>query len=1021
MKWKHRSRQETRLKGNAPRQGPENDLSRDSSESGGAIIEVEDTLKAIRTCEGRLQREGRPRDPRDAVELQRLIEIYLQAAGEEGLEELDRAVEVLASSGEAKRAARLAEKFGRFSVAASLYEKCGRLREAADLYERASEPVKAAQILERLRDLYRSALLYERSPATISKSAEIFRTTLVATESWRETTRYPVLDIAASEQAGVIAAGLSNGTAMLLSRDGAVIWKLRLPEGVPATSVSLSRQANLLAIGSEAGALFVCDGDKKILWEHKVASPVYSVSLAPLAELLAEGCDDGSVRLYNARKGKVLWEFTASFSVWSVSTDREGKKVVAGSGDQCLYVLGRDGKLLQTREFDQWVHSVDWSPDGKYIVAGVGWNRVILLANEGREIVFEETLDWPTHSVKFSPDAKTFAVAADEKALLFGIDGKLRWSKSFDAKAYRVIPAGPKHFVVGFEKEGLAGYVLKGLARRAARNYERCEEFGEAAKIYQELGEFDRAHDYYVKAGDLEGEARMLERLGKKREAIEKYLVLNFKERAAELAEELGDFEQAIRLYHELGRGSKAAALSERVGDNEAAASRYRDSGEFGRAAQIYEKIGLKDDALECYRKYLAHKPEEWESAMRFAHLLMEKGDHREAIQVLQRLISQEEYRRESLLMLARCFSSERLYDIAISRYEEYLGKDARVSAQTKEPFYELALLYETVHRYDRAEEIFRELLATDYEFKDVRDRLEKIKELQSAYAGVTSPGAGEKTVLYQEFSPEFKTRYQVVKKLGEGGMGSVFMAKDTRLGRMVALKVIRPQFLRDERFRVRFLREARLAASMQHPNIVQVFDAGAEEDRHYIAMEYIEGESLQHIIQKGPLPIRDALRIALQVVDALAHAHKNGIIHRDIKPANIMIASDTGLVKVMDFGLARAEKETRVTATGAILGSWLYMSPEQAQGQTVDARSDIYAFGTTLYEALVGKPPFVDGDLAFHHVHTPPRPPVELRPEIPQALNELILSCLAKEAEHRPQSAEEIRDSLQRIMQEIS
>jgi len=957
----------------------------------------------------------------DIATMMQYADKYLQKAGGDKVDmpEFDRCAEALIAVGEIKKAANLAEKFKSYVFAAQLYEQCDCLAQAAELYELADDFHSAAVALEKLKNNYRAGCLFEKSPKTLLKSAELFSNTLVARQESKITTRYAVLDIAVSAD-GKAALGFENGTIMLLGSDGELEWKLRLPEGIPASTLSISDQGQRILVGSEKGRYFLYDGEKNLLKEEKLPFAVHSVSINASGECYVVGGDDGSIKFYDAVKGKLLWQHRVSFTVWSVKVDRQGLKVAAGSGDQCLYIFDKNGKEINVKHFPEWVHSVDWDRNGDLLAVAYGRDNLELLSNDGGETVFNENLNMSIHDLRFAADDDYLAVAAHDLGFVFNTDGTMLWSKAFEDKVFRIVPTGGKRLIVGFQKEDASRYSLKNLLRRAALNYERCDCMDEAANIYEGLGEYQEAYKFFIQSNNTEGQARTLVKLDRKAEAVEKYLQIGFKEQAAELSEELGEYETAIALYQQLGINSKAAALSERVGDDKAAASRYRDSGEFQKAARIFDKIGMNKDALECYRNHLAHSPDDWPQVMCFADTLMANADYREAIQVLQRLVMKEEYKQESLLRLARCFSHERLYDIAISRYEDYLGKDEGVTAENKEPYYELALLYETIANYQRTQQIFKDILAADFEFKDVKERLENIKDLQSVYTSSAPPGSGGQTVVHQELSPEFKTRYQVVKKLGEGGMGTVFMANDTRLGRCVALKVIRPQFAAEERFKVRFLREARSAAAVQHPNIVQVYDAGADGDNQYIAMEYIEGRSLRDILDERAFTIEEVLPISMQVCDALACAHRNGIVHRDIKPDNIMLTGNPPQVKVMDFGLARVEQATFVTAEGAVLGSWLYMSPEQASGGTVDARSDIYSLGITLYEILTGKAPFTDGDITFHHVHTPPKPPVETREDIPQALNDLILECLAKKPDDRPKTAAKLGEQFLQIQREV-
>ena len=272
---------------------------------------------------------------------------------------------------------------------------------------------------------------------------------------------------------------------------------------------------------------------------------------------------------------------------------------------------------------------------------------------------------------------------------------------------------------------------------------------------------------------------------------------------------------------------------------------------------------------------------------------------------------------------------------------------------------------------------------------------------------------------------PHLSDRYQIGEVLGFGGMSEVHLARDLRLHRDVAIKVLRADLARDPSFYLRFRREAQNAAALNHPAIVAVYDTGEAETPSgplpYIVMEYVDGVTLRDIVHTdGPLPPRRALEVIADACQALNFSHQNGIIHRDVKPANIMITK-TGAVKVMDFGIARAIADTgnSVTQTAAVIGTAQYLSPEQARGETVDARSDVYSLGCVLYEVLTGEPPFV-GDspvaVAYQHVREDPVPPSLRRAGISPELDAVVLKALAKNPENRYQSAAEMRADLVRV-----
>jgi beta-lactam-binding protein with PASTA domain/predicted Ser/Thr protein kinase len=266
--------------------------------------------------------------------------------------------------------------------------------------------------------------------------------------------------------------------------------------------------------------------------------------------------------------------------------------------------------------------------------------------------------------------------------------------------------------------------------------------------------------------------------------------------------------------------------------------------------------------------------------------------------------------------------------------------------------------------------------------------------------------------------------RYELGEVLGYGGMSEVHKGLDTRLGRDVAVKVLRADLARDPQFQMRFRREAQNAASLNHPAIVSVYDTGEVQSEFgplpYIVMEFVDGQTLREIVKtQGPMTQRQVIEVMADVCAALDFSHRHNIIHRDVKPANIMI-NHAGAVKVMDFGIARALGEGQnVTQTAAVIGTAQYLSPEQARGEAVDARSDVYAAGCVLFELLTGDPPFT-GDtpvaVAYQHVREEPRRPSEVNPSIPSALDAVVLKALSKNPLNRYQSSAEMRSDLVRV-----
>lgn len=261
--------------------------------------------------------------------------------------------------------------------------------------------------------------------------------------------------------------------------------------------------------------------------------------------------------------------------------------------------------------------------------------------------------------------------------------------------------------------------------------------------------------------------------------------------------------------------------------------------------------------------------------------------------------------------------------------------------------------------------------------------------------------------------------RYEILEQLGGGGMAIIYKGRDTFLNRLVTIKVLRPEFTSDEDFVKRFRREAQAVASLSHPNIVSIYDVGREEEIHYLVMEYVEGDNLKNLIRaEGVLPPEQAAEIALQVSDALQHAHDNNIVHRDVKPQNILITRG-GRAKLTDFGIARGATAATLTQTDTIVGSVHYLSPEQARGETAGPRSDLYSLGVVLYEMVTGALPFM-GDtpiaVALKHIQEEPARPSGINPAVSPGLEKIIARAMAKAPAERPASAREMAAELQKF-----
>jgi len=443
-----------------------------------------------------------------------------------------------------------------------------------------------------------------------------------------------------------------------------------------------------------------------------------------------------------------------------------------------------------------------------------------------------------------------------------------------------------------------------------------------------------------------------------------------------------GDEERAAEMFIAAREPVRAAAALERMGRFAAAARQYQEAGALREAAQALERAG------DLYGA---------------AQMLFQGQAADEAVRLLQRIPAEAPEYRQAAGQLGDLFLQRGLLGPAREKFEQAAALAAAGRDQVH-PHYQLGVISELQGQPAEALRFYEKVMAERLDYRDVQARVSAIRRQCSATAAM---GAVEGATRVMETTTAGPTRtletprYRILRELGRGGMGIVYQAEDTLLRRPVAYKVL-PDAIRDDPKALEyFLREARIAASLQHPNIVTIYDAGQAGQQVYIAMELVEGRSLESLLdEKGRLPLPQALEIFRQACRSLAHAHERQIVHRDVKPGNIMLAAG-GVVKLMDFGLAAVVTEVTAKVT-SIRGTPFYMAPEQILGQKLTPHTDQYALGCTLYHMAAGCPPFAQGDVLYHHIHTAPASPRAGNPAIPVWLDAIILRSMAKEPARR-------------------
>lgn len=554
------------------------------------------------------------------------------------------------------------------------------------------------------------------------------------------------------------------------------------------------------------------------------------------------------------------------------------------------------------------------------------------------------------------------------------------------------------------------------VARRAAALYQKAEAHARAARLLAAEGLEAEAGEAYCLAGEWERGLEILQRQGQHERAAalcrthgqaewlqtvtaEGLAAAGRELEAAEAFEAAGLWWRAGELFERGGEPLRAAAMYARQGDEERAADLYVAGQEPAEAARALERFGRWSEAARQYQASgdvaaAARMLERAGDLYGAAQMQLQLPAVEEAVLLLQRVGADSPDHYRATVALGDLFLQRGLDGPAREKFERAVSL-AGSSQELVHPTYRLGEILEREGRVAEALLRFEKVLAERFDYREVQA---KVSALRQRLAETVSLTGGQATTrgITGEIGGGAAPRYRMVRELGRGGMGIVYQAEDTVLERTVAFKVL-PDAIRDDPKALDyFLREARIAASLQHPNIVTIFDAGQAAGVVYIAMEFVEGRSVQELLDEvGHPPLSQALEIFRQACRSLAYAHQRQVVHRDVKPGNMMLTRQ-GVVKLMDFGLAAVVTQATQQVT-TIRGTPFYMAPEQIRGENVSSLADQYALGCTLYHLVTGRPPFVEGDILYHHMHSPPAAPRSWNRQIPVWLDAIILRSMAK------------------------
>ncbi len=611
--------------------------------------------------------------------------------------------------------------------------------------------------------------------------------------------------------------------------------------------------------------------------------------------------------------------------------------------------------------------------------------------------------------------------------------------------------AGELRMSQGQFDKALALFLNSGDTHKAALCYLALKQPARAAEMYVKMGRHAEAAQYFQTAGAWREAAQCVQTLGSDREAAGLFERAGDLAKAAHLLRGMGDAENASRLFERAGLGAEAAAalleargrepqtlrrageMFEAAGQTRRAGECFAAAGDWLRAAEIFEDAGENMLAAQAYER--AERFESAANAYERAHALPEAranfdragdalraagvavrlgklldgargfyaiGAFERAGETLPQIPADSPHAREKGLLLGKIFLEKGIVDRAREQLEAIAPAEPKSSA-------DLSILACLAEAHERAGNVgkaiacLERVLAVDEGHADALARMER---LQRKGGDDAEPVPGY-----------YDDRYLLREEIGRGGMGVVHLAQDAELGRTVAIKFLPADLAANEAAVTMFRGEARAAAAMNHPNVVQIYDVGMLGGRPCIIMEYVAGKTARELMRAegrgsvAALPARRVAEIARDICTALEYAHAQGVVHRDVKPGNILVAAN-GTAKLMDFGISKVLEAGREGMTAA-KGTPQYMPPEQILGREVDGRTDLYALGITLFEMVTGRRPFVGEDVVDQQLHAPLPDPRILRPEIPGTLVEVIKRACQKRPADRFASAAEMADTL--------
>lgn len=913
-------------------------------------------------------------------------------------------------------AAALYELNEQYSEAAAIVAE-ERPAKAIELYEKAGMYDRVAQLHEQAGKLDLAVAAYEKMPDKALECARIFARLVLLQETSTQTFETGIVFGRCARDADAFVLTSVNRDIIYGAGAFEPMWVYKISGDCRPCSVALAADGSLIAVGIEKSgedgdsSIIVLNRGKQVVWQLNMPEPVRDVAFVSNGLVVAVLCGE-TITCFD-RAGNQLWTQAVDFKAWSVDYHEATGRLAVGTLGGSFFIFDEQGTVTGRAKRSERVHTVRVNVSGALIVAGTGDAGIVLIDVEGGQ-KWSVTLGHRARFIDWLPGQEMVVAVGIQEVSVLDMEGAV--VSSF-VTPQRILGSFADHrngiFYLALEDHTVTGYKAVDCRPQAADSFVRAGKLREAANIFQQIEEYKSAYDLFTQIGDYERAADTVELAGDRMTAARHYEVVGRFDKAAQLYDELGESALAARCYGKGGQHLKAAQLFERLGDVILAADLYERAGCYKEAALLFRKANQADRAISNYEAFLKSDGQDKQAQYDLGHLYLGSGQYDEAIRMLQPLAEDEVFGRGALKALGQCFLGKNMFDIAIDRVHEALGAAAKPSKDNIDLFYDLGCCYEAAARYQEAKDVYGKIIAVDYYYLDSREKLQHSEEMSAIFSkpGAEPPEpaiAGRaRTVIVAAEKPQ---RYQIVRKLGQGGMGVVYLALDTLLNRQIAWKVLPSHLAADKEFQDRMLREAQAAAQLVSPHIVAVHDISIAEGDCHITMEYVEGRPLRDRLREEPqLPYDEAARYATQIAEALAVAHRAGVVHRDIKPENIMLTSAANDVKVLDFGLARLSDTAQLTREGCVVGTMAYMAPEQIMAKDVDGRVDIYALGIVIFEMLAGRTPFRGDNILAQHLNLEPPDLRELRPDTPDSMAALVRNCLAKDRDNRPATCEAV------------